>query len=248
MGVCMPEELGGRGRRLRLVRPRPRGTVPRRRGRRGHGRGPHERCDAADRRVRHRGAEARDSSRHLRAARRSAPSRSRSRVRARTRALSGRPPSRTATAGASTGAKQWCTNGSHASTFLLFARTDPATEGASRRLRVRARRRPRRGDARGGEARTSLVVDGRPSSRRRARRRRPAPPRGAQGVRGRDGDARRRAGSASLRRRSGSRRPRSTPRARTRSSASSSERRSPSSRRSGSGSPTWRPRSPPRAS
>jgi butyryl-CoA dehydrogenase len=29
-----------------------------------------------------------------------------------------------------TGTKQWCTNGSHASTFLLFARTDPATEGA----------------------------------------------------------------------------------------------------------------------
>ena len=28
------------------------------------------------------------------------------------------------------GSKQWCTNGSHASTFLLFARTDPATEGA----------------------------------------------------------------------------------------------------------------------
>jgi len=28
------------------------------------------------------------------------------------------------------GAKQWCTNGSHASTFLLFARTDPATDGA----------------------------------------------------------------------------------------------------------------------
>jgi alkylation response protein AidB-like acyl-CoA dehydrogenase len=28
------------------------------------------------------------------------------------------------------GAKQWCTNGSHASTFLLFARTDPETEGA----------------------------------------------------------------------------------------------------------------------
>jgi alkylation response protein AidB-like acyl-CoA dehydrogenase len=27
------------------------------------------------------------------------------------------------------GAKQWCTNGSHASTFLLFARTDPGTEG-----------------------------------------------------------------------------------------------------------------------
>jgi len=29
-----------------------------------------------------------------------------------------------------TGTKQWCTNGSHASTFVLFARTDPATEGA----------------------------------------------------------------------------------------------------------------------
>jgi butyryl-CoA dehydrogenase len=28
------------------------------------------------------------------------------------------------------GTKQWCTNGSYASTFLLFARTDPATEGA----------------------------------------------------------------------------------------------------------------------
>jgi len=28
------------------------------------------------------------------------------------------------------GTKQWCTNGSHASTFLLFARTDPSTEGA----------------------------------------------------------------------------------------------------------------------
>jgi alkylation response protein AidB-like acyl-CoA dehydrogenase len=28
------------------------------------------------------------------------------------------------------GSKQWCTNGSHASTFLLFARTDAATDGA----------------------------------------------------------------------------------------------------------------------
>ena len=28
------------------------------------------------------------------------------------------------------GTKQWCTNGTYASTFLLFARTDPATEGA----------------------------------------------------------------------------------------------------------------------
>jgi len=29
-----------------------------------------------------------------------------------------------------TGAKQWCTNGSHAGTFVLFARTDPSTDGA----------------------------------------------------------------------------------------------------------------------
>ena len=29
-----------------------------------------------------------------------------------------------------TGTKQWCTNGSHAATFLLFARTDPETVGA----------------------------------------------------------------------------------------------------------------------
>ncbi len=29
-----------------------------------------------------------------------------------------------------TGTKQWCTNGSHASTFVLFARTDPDTAGA----------------------------------------------------------------------------------------------------------------------
>jgi alkylation response protein AidB-like acyl-CoA dehydrogenase len=29
-----------------------------------------------------------------------------------------------------TGAKQWITNGSHAGTFLLFARTDPTTDGA----------------------------------------------------------------------------------------------------------------------
>ncbi len=28
------------------------------------------------------------------------------------------------------GTKQWCTNGSHASTFLVFARTDPETDGA----------------------------------------------------------------------------------------------------------------------
>ncbi len=28
------------------------------------------------------------------------------------------------------GTKQWCTNGSHAATFLLFARTDPAIDGA----------------------------------------------------------------------------------------------------------------------
>ena len=42
--------------------------------------------------------------------------------------------------------KQWCTNGSHASTFLLFARTDPAPPRALAALRLRARRGARGGD------------------------------------------------------------------------------------------------------
>ena len=69
-----------------------------------------------------------------------------------------------------TGSKQWCTNGSYAGTFVLFARTDPAIERRPRCLGVRPRRRARRGDARGGEARAQLVLDGRSPPRRRPRR------------------------------------------------------------------------------
>ena len=39
--------------------------------------------------------------------------------------------------------KQWITNGSHAGTFLVFARTDPSTDGHARRQRL-PRRRQRR--------------------------------------------------------------------------------------------------------
>ena len=121
---------GRRGRGLRLVRARARGALACRCGRRGHGRRPHERCDAADRHVRHRGAE--DAVR--------APARTRGEVLgafALTEPGSGSDAGSLRTTAAPdgdgwriTGSKQWCTNGSHASTFLLFARTDPATEGA----------------------------------------------------------------------------------------------------------------------
>ena len=67
------------------------------------------------------------------------------------------------------GAKQWITNGSRAGTFVLFARTDPATAGArgvscfildaDHVLR----------DARGGEARPQLVDDVGHRDRERAR-------------------------------------------------------------------------------
>ena len=61
----------------------------------------------------------------------------------------------------------------------------------ARRLGVRARRRARRGDARGGEARPQLLVDGRPDDRRR-RARGSAARRAAPRLPGRDVDARRR--------------------------------------------------------
>ena len=41
-----------------------------------------------------------------------------------------------------TGSKQWITNGSHAGTFLVFARTDAAVDGPARRERVRASTAP----------------------------------------------------------------------------------------------------------
>ena len=91
-----------------------------------------------------------------------------------------------------TGAKQWITNGSYAGTFLIFARTEPEIDGRARRLRVPARRRPRAGDARGGEARAQLVLDRRSRDRGRSGRPRPAPARGGARLRDRDVDARRR--------------------------------------------------------
>ena len=167
MGVCVPEELGGAGADFVVVRARARGALPRRRGRRGDRRGAHERRDAADRRVRHRRAAGRASSRRSRAARRSARSRSPSRAPARTRARCGRRRSPDGDGWRITGTKQWCTNGSHASTFLLFARTDSGDRRRPRRLRLPPRRRARRGDPRGGEARAPLVVDRGPPARRR---------------------------------------------------------------------------------
>ena len=235
MGVCIPEELGGRGR-LRLVRPRARGIVPRRRGRRGDRRGAHERCDAAPRRLRHRGAEgairpatcARRGDRRLRA--HGAGSGSDAGA-LRTTAV------RDSDGWRVNGTKQWCTNGSHASTFLLFARTDPATDGPRGYLvvldavHVEVTRAEEK-------LRTSLVVDGRPSSRRRARDGHRLLHEGARGSRrdatldgGRIGIAAQALGSPA---------PHSTIRSRTRTSASSSASRSPSSRRSRSSSPTWR--------
>ena len=73
-----------------------------------------------------------------------------------------------------TGAKQWITNGSHAHTFLVFAREDDRRISA---CVVAARRGGLRGHARGGEARPELLLDRRPALRghagraaRRARR------------------------------------------------------------------------------
>ena len=91
-----------------------------------------------------------------------------------------------------TGTKQWCTNGSHASTFLLFARTDPATDGArgvSAFLLDAEHVEVTREEEKLG-LHSSSTADLRLDDVRR--RRRPAPARGAQGLRGRDGDARRR--------------------------------------------------------
>ena len=66
-----------------------------------------------------------------------------------------------------TGAKQWITNGSFASSFIVFARD--AETGIGAHL-VRAGRRRLRGHARGGEARAELVLDRRPHVRGHARR------------------------------------------------------------------------------
>ena len=66
-----------------------------------------------------------------------------------------------------TGSKQWITNGSRAGTFLLFARTDPATAGARGVSCFVLDAEHVARDARGGEARPQLVHD-RPTSCSRA--------------------------------------------------------------------------------
>ena len=68
---------------------------------------------------------------------------------------------------------------SYAGTFLLFARTDPETEGARGVSAFVLDARARRGDARGGEARPQLVVDRRPRASTAPRRPRPPAARGA---------------------------------------------------------------------
>ena len=181
-----------RRRRLPLVHPRARGALARRRRRRRDRRGAHERVHAADPRVRHRraaeplraAARARREDRRVRA--------HRGRGRARTPARCGRRRCRTDDGWRITGTKQWISNGEHAGTFLLLRPHRSGDGGRARRLRVRPRPRARRGDARRGEARAQLVARPNDCASRTPRRRRPPAARGAQGLHGRDGDARRR--------------------------------------------------------
>jgi len=122
------------------------------------------------------------------------------------------------------GAKQWITNGSHAGTFLLFARTDqdqPGGRGVSAFVLDAEHVRVTREEEKLGlnsSSTVDLVVEGAEVGRDRL-----------------------------LHRRSGSRRRRTTSRVRMRSNASSSASASPSSRRSNGSWPTWRRRSMPRA-
>ena len=125
MGVCVPEEHGGAGRRLPLLRARARGALARRRRGGGDRRGPHERRHAA----------AADP-RHARAGRADGPAAGPG---ARARGLRadrvGLGLGRRGDAHARgdrrrlTGTKQWITNGSHAHSFLVFAR-DPERASA----------------------------------------------------------------------------------------------------------------------
>ena len=120
--------------------------------------------------------------------------------------------------GTISGSKQFISTGGYAGTFLLFARTDPSTDGARGRLGLRARRRPRPRHARARRSsgstrrrRVDLVVDAHVDARPAARTRRAR----ASTSRCRRSTA---AGSGSPRRRSASRRRRTTWRATTRSS------------------------------
>ena len=91
-----------------------------------------------------------------------------------------------------TGAKQWITNGTYAGTFLLFARTDqetPGARGVSAFLLDGDQVRVTRDEEKLG---LNSSVDERHRRRGRGGRARPAAARGGEGLRGRDGDARRR--------------------------------------------------------
>ena len=122
MGTCVPE-----ARWSRIHSSSSRSSPCRRRCRR-HGRRAHERRDAADRLLRQRRAED--------------PFRAGARERRGARSLRADRAGRGSDAGSIrtaavpddggwtiTGSKQWITNGSHAGTFVLFARSDPSTAG-----------------------------------------------------------------------------------------------------------------------
>ena len=121
----------------------------------------------------------------------------------------------------------------------------PGARRRARRLGVPPRRGARPRDARGGEARAQLVVDGRSRGRGRDGRARPAAARGGEGLRGRDDDARRRPDRHRGAGASGSPRPPTTSRGSTRRSGGRSASGSPSTRRSRGSSRTCRPRSTP---
>ena len=239
---------GARRRRggLPLVHPRARGAVAGRCRCRRHRRGAHERGDAPDRRVRHRRAAA--------AVRAGARGRSRARRlrahRGRFRVGCGCPPvvGRAGRRRLEDQRREAVDHERQPRRHVPRLRAHRPDDGRLPRGQcLPARRRRRRGDAGGGEARPQLVVDGGHSLRGRVRGPGSAAPRGESRLHGRDGDARRR---ADRHRRAGRRdragRLRRGARA-TRSSAASSAAGSPTSRRSSSSSPTWRPRSRPPA-
>ena len=247
MGVCVPGGVRRRRRGLPLLHPRARGALARRRRRRRHGRGPHERLHAADPRLRHRraavalraAARARRGHRRLRA--------DRAGGRLRRRRAPHDAPSRTATAGRSPARSSGSRTARTPSTFLLFARTEPDTPGAqgvSAFILDADHIRVTRDEEKLGlnSSVTNDIV-----GRGRRGRARPAPARGGQGLHRRDGDARRRADRdrrpGARDRAGGVRR-----RARVREGAPHvRQARSASTRRSSGSSRTCRRRSTPRA-
>ena len=225
MGVCVPEELGGAGADF-VAYVSSLEELSRGRRCRRHGRGAHERCDAADRGVRDRRAEGSASSPPLaRSEVLGAFALDRARLGLRRR-LAPHAAVADGDAWRLSGRSSGCTNGELASTFLVFARTDPATDGArgvSAFLLDAERVEVTREEEKLG-LHSSSTADLRLDDVRG--RRRPAPPRGAEGVRRRDVDARRwthRDRRTGGRHRAGRTRHGAAP---TRSSASSSAARS----------------------